>query len=322
MLRQKADEMGVDLLVGGSILDDCINNGFWWMRPTEVMKQWFLKFAAYVYRHPEGCHQKLMSALLGENKPYKRKPERWTLPFLESRSVFQFFRYFENEELHIGDEMNGRKDNDNGKQLIAEAGQEDSPPGFELLRSMTKFMQKDAEASGHGVIPPWAPLDPEKIWGHAFHFDERVGVESSLYAFHFEAGGWVENTELVKNNDKFREELLDQSSAATEGENGGAPNGAPVAETETQLPGGNIKSGEEFEFFYGPTGPPHAATIQRFLRTRRIPGLPKKLKVCNQSGRFAYSEEEDSAAGTAGGGGTSSVDASEGSTKDPGRTGL
>ncbi|CAD7942585.1 unnamed protein product [Amoebophrya sp. A120] len=259
-LRAKADALGVDLLVGGSILDDCINNGFWWMRPTLVMKRWFLKFAAYVYRHPEGCHQKLMSAMLGDNLAYQRRAERWTLPYVGKKKLFQFYRYFND------DALTERKSESSAEQR---------------LQVMEEKIAQDVAEDGSAVIPRWAPLDPRTLWGHAFHYDEEApDGESTLLAFHFEAGGWVENKETVQMNDRFREQLL----------SGNAEHRDQLGETRTDEAA--VASGAEFSFFYGPEGPPSPVRIRHFLRSRRLQSLPKKLKVCNQSGRYAFREED------------------------------
>eukprot|EP00392_Amoebophrya_sp_AT5.2_P007669 g7684.t1 len=238
------------------------------------MKRWFLKFAAYVYRHPEGCHQKLMSALLGDNLPFKRRAERWTTAFETKQHLAQFFSYFSDDDVLGGDLLASME-----KQVAAAVGGKDLPGAAE-------------------VVPRWAPLDPEKTWGHAFHFDDEIGAgtsqDTSLIAFHFEAGGWVENQETVKKNDEFREQLFSDGGRREE-EGAGGYRGESEVERVDNHEFEKVPSGGEFGFFYGDSGPPSDAAVRAFLRSRRLGALPKKLKVCNQSGRFTYREDHDAA---------------------------
>lgn len=240
------------------------------------MKRWFLKFAAYVYRHPEGCHQKLMSALLGDNLPFKRRAERWTTAFETKQHLAQFFSYFPDDDVLGGDLLASAE-----RQVAAAVGGKDLPGAAE-------------------VVPRWAPLDPEKTWGHAFHFDDEIALDpetakSSLIAFHFEAGGWVENQETVKKNDEFREQLFSDGGRREEEGAGGHTRGESEVDRVDNHEFEKVPSGGEFAFFYGDSGPPSAAAVRAFLRSRRLGALPKKLKVCNQSGRFTYREDHDAA---------------------------
>lgn len=73
MLRREAAQKGdVELLVGGSVFDDCINNGFYYLRQNGVRRggaarRWLSKLFVYLYHHPYLVDQKVMSAFLGNH---------------------------------------------------------------------------------------------------------------------------------------------------------------------------------------------------------------------------------------------------------------
>ena len=67
MLRRESVQKGdAELLVGGSVFDDCINNGMYYVRQKNIRnggsaKRWLTKMFAYLYHHPYLVDQKVMS---------------------------------------------------------------------------------------------------------------------------------------------------------------------------------------------------------------------------------------------------------------------
>ena len=128
------------------------------------------------------------------------------------------------------------------------------------------------------------------MYAHAFHFDEKSEEDgkSSLFAFHFEAGGWVENQDVVLRNQAHREATSEEDGHHPGSEDGGGMLGGSSSQQHPV-----VAQGGEFDFFFGQGGKlPEEAAIAAFLRTRRLKSLPKTLKVCNQSGRFGYRTAE------------------------------
>jgi len=65
----------LDILVGGSIFDDCINNGFFYVRSSFKTREWLSSFFMYLQSHPYLVDQKVFSAFLGDNARFERVPE-------------------------------------------------------------------------------------------------------------------------------------------------------------------------------------------------------------------------------------------------------
>lgn len=80
LLLKQADFHKVDILIGGSMMDDCINNGFFYIKSTEETRLWIGRFFLYLEDKPFLVDQKLFSAWLGDSEYFEKKRGSRALP--------------------------------------------------------------------------------------------------------------------------------------------------------------------------------------------------------------------------------------------------
>jgi hypothetical protein len=251
LIRQTAKTRNVDVLVGGSFMDDCINNGFFYLKPTYLVREWFGKLFTFVYENPHIVDQKAMSAFLGyssipedarvpeyvsrafENQLARRvllgKTPKWA-PMNGSQWANSFYyldRYGgPNERVSDGGRSNANTNSNTKSPKISFSFQPniDAKPDEKagsygdfkagLKRQLQMYNEKRNEKRGGGHKSTDKNPGRNTING-ASNSMVQEGFQDQIFVMHFEYGGWV-TEDVIENNKRWLRKHLTGSESVEE----------------------------------------------------------------------------------------------------------
>ncbi|CAD7942142.1 unnamed protein product [Amoebophrya sp. A120] len=237
----------VEMLVGGSIFDDCINNGVYYLRSTLRTQEWLGRMFKYLYDRPYLVDQKCFSAFLGSNAAYERVPEEVGIAFAANPAVY------------VGTSVPSWQPID----------------PYRYWAHSHWFVEQDKEAT-----PPDAQVDDvgTRLALFAFHFEKAAwldqvakdtfGLDDDSKRERMQSEGFFAvGAEQAAPVDVRSEQKFD-GAAAEHGE---------VVASSTSESISPDHSIPEFEMFYVRKD---ATEIRRFLESKKLTRLPETQKTC------------------------------------------
>ncbi|CAD7937307.1 unnamed protein product [Amoebophrya sp. A25] len=260
--RKRRDE-DLDILVGGSVFDDCINNGFYFIKSNVRTREWLARLFKYLYDRPYLVDQKCFSAFLGPNRAFERVPEEVGFAFSENPALFR-----------------GRMD------LIRWA-----PLDPYRYWGHSFWFDSSLTALGSDDTSVTSTTRNDEDDTTTADGPSSVTASPTLYAFHFEKAGWLD--EATKKtfglNDEGKRHRLQgvgvsagsstsvSTTTSERPEDSTTASSSSVADWTTSSAKPPVVVDADFQLFFIDK---EEEKIGEFLNSKRLHRLPEEMKSC------------------------------------------